>query len=291
MLDAPGGPLGDVHLLAGAGHAQVLGPGQVRTAPARPGRVMIDDLVRHRPRHGRPGRAGLLAPLARRPPGRASLLAGQAPARQVIRRGRQRRVFAVARQQPLPPRDPLAQLGDLSVPRRAPSTVRSRWRQIGHNRRSSEPAHSSQSDTLGRPRQDHHAPRPSRSVSKPAGPTDQVNVYAQRPRSGWAGHAVTPVSCPVPTTAMSQSARSDARCAHNELKRAAVPHMVRQCRRDAAAWRPRTRSTSTLGQRRLASASRWHSLVRSEADPWTRLIYSITVSDRGCSGERSPSRR
>src|SRR6266700_218923 len=63
----PGGRAGDVHLLVGAGHAPVFGPGQVRTAPARPGRVMIDDLVRHRPRHGRPGRAGLLAALARRP--------------------------------------------------------------------------------------------------------------------------------------------------------------------------------------------------------------------------------
>src|SRR5271170_2365399 len=85
MLDPPCGDQRDLHLLQRPGRPEVRGGSQVRAAPARPGRVMVADLIRDRPAHRRPGSPGLLALLPLPCPlSGAPLLARRRTARAVI---------------------------------------------------------------------------------------------------------------------------------------------------------------------------------------------------------------
>jgi len=159
MLDAAGRDQRHLQLLERPGHPQVGRAGQVRTARAGAFRVVVTGVVRLRPAHRRPRRAGLLAPLALLrvlPLLRAALLAGRLAARGVIPRRRHRGVAAVTRNDPLQPGDPVPQLRglgrtrtqfllqsrefrqlgpqvrDLRVAGRATSATRGRRRHLGH---------------------------------------------------------------------------------------------------------------------------------------------------------------
>ena len=117
VLDAPGGHQRGLQLLGRAGHAQVLGTGQVRAAHAGTRRVVVvDHLIRLGPAHRRARRARLLAALARRPLRGAALLPRRPlAARQVISRRRHRGIATVAGHDPLQARHRGLQLADLPL--------------------------------------------------------------------------------------------------------------------------------------------------------------------------------
>jgi hypothetical protein len=84
MLDPLRGRRRDLYLLERPGHARVLRRAQVRAAPARATRVVIDDLVWLGPAQRRSRRPGLPARLALRTLRRPALLPGRPAAGQDI---------------------------------------------------------------------------------------------------------------------------------------------------------------------------------------------------------------
>jgi hypothetical protein len=144
----------------------VLGASQVRAALARPGRVVLFDVIRLRPDHRRPRRSRLLAPLSRRAFGRVPLPPRRLAARLVVTRRRHRGVAAVPRDHPLQPGDPGPQLRDRPVPGSATSTTPGRRRHIGHKPPSSEPTGRNQTDTPSQLRKKSPASQQPPSVTE-----------------------------------------------------------------------------------------------------------------------------
>ena len=93
--------------------------------------------------------------------------------------------------------------------------------QIGHNRRSSEPALSSQVATLGRLSEDHHAFRQSPAVTNRPCQRHRVNVYVDKPplNRNPAGTEPAPsgypLTAPPPRPAMSRTHRCGAVSSRN----------------------------------------------------------------------------